>query len=233
MTCYLRIVSRADGSSFDYDLALHDFIVFPTEKTPGKGYCRRCDTRHHRVYCPDCGLKLFPATAEKTSDHALKCPIHRVRGVCDCGESLRKVTEKTEARPDCPHKSGAPKDAPLDPDCYWCAAQKARAKKTPDVGPARVFADADNNGRDARVLMPSEKTSGGCMACGGRGYIDQPGNPCDCTSGKATARAVPRCDGPHDMQPTAEWGDNGPHHCTRCGIADYQVPVLNGDGPQS
>lgn len=24
-------------------------------------YCRRCDAKHHRAYCPDCGLKLIPA----------------------------------------------------------------------------------------------------------------------------------------------------------------------------
>lgn len=36
------------------------------------------------------------------------------------------------------------------------------------------------------------------------------------------AQAVPRCVGPHDLQPTEAYGDDS-SHCSRCGIAEYQL----------
>lgn len=42
-------------------LDLRRLLERETSARQGKGYCCRCDARHDRVYCPDCGLKLIAA----------------------------------------------------------------------------------------------------------------------------------------------------------------------------
>lgn len=38
------------------------------------------------------------------------------------------VNARLSLRPDCPHKTDAPLDAPADPNCSWCNAQRRSAE---------------------------------------------------------------------------------------------------------
>lgn len=46
-----------------------------------------------------------------------------------CAECLACTEERMQSRRDCPHKSGAPLDAPPDPDCYWCGSAEAEMRR--------------------------------------------------------------------------------------------------------
>lgn len=53
----IELLKRTYNQLFD----AYKTLESKPDETTGKGYCRRCNTRHNRLYCPDCGLWLIPA----------------------------------------------------------------------------------------------------------------------------------------------------------------------------
>ena len=133
-------------------------------------------------WCPYChqphGVNQTPMTDaalarswEETSDPNAICKCghradlhtddwvsHCLADECKCEkfsvETSRQLTEET------PREPTASEAASFD---------KTLARSPRRVGPAKVFADAENNGRDACVLAPPEKASGDgwkCVTCG-------------------------------------------------------------------
>lgn len=143
-------------------------------------------------------------------------------------------------------------------DCNCGYAKSAHETKAPqapvfrvrmlEVGAevTRLYAPGVPSGEYDVYLDPSapgltQETSERCTACGHLDryhFDDGHGNvvcrflkDCACVhriEPLSPVKPVPRCTGPHDLQPTDAYGDNI-RHCTVCGIAEYQLPE-NGKG---
>ena len=134
------------------------------------------------------------------------------------------------------------RSAALQDLAYFNGAKQAAAMahqslKNMDAWIAGGCGDRWSEAKRELAGLPVEPSGERCGTCGHLDryhFDDGHGNvvcrfvtDCACVHrervSSAMAYPVPRCTGPHDLQPTDAFGDDA-RHCTVCGIAEYQLP---------